>query len=318
MVVAVVTGCAGFIGSSLTRALIASGWEVRGIDIVRPYYDPAIKRANLSSLAPLRSFRFFERELADLEDPTFAKELLDGASVVYHQAAQPGVRASWSDFKGYVRDNIIATYALLEATVRSGIPRLVYASSSSVYGNAKSYPVVENSTLAPVSPYGVTKASAEQLTHAYSSNHPLSVVALRYFTVYGPGQRPDMATHRLIQAALTGDPFPLYGDGSQIRDFTFIADAVRANMLAGASDTPGFSAVNVSGGSEIFLGDLISLVERTSGRSIALDRRGTQAGDVRRTGGDNSLARELFGWDPRVPIEEGVAAQVEWERGLYG
>ena len=240
-----VTGAAGFVGSHLVEALLAEGRDVVGVDAFTPYYDRATKEANLRDAREDDRFRFVE---ADLRDADLAA-LLDGAEVVYHQAAQPGVRLSWSDgFATYDSCNVLATQRLLESALQAGVARFVYASSSSVYGNADRYPVEEADLPKPHSPYGVTKLAAEHLCGLYAANHGLPTVALRYFTVYGPRQRPDMAFHRLIESALDQQRFPLYGDGSHVRDFTFVGDVVRANVLAGRTDVPAGTVVNICAG----------------------------------------------------------------------
>jgi UDP-glucuronate 4-epimerase len=307
-----VTGAAGFIGSQLAEALLDEGHEVVGVDAFTPYYDRAVKDANLAALRDRPGFRFIEADLreADLD------ELLGGIEVIYHQAAQPGVRLSWSEgFATYDSCNVLATQRVLEAARQTGVGRVVYASSSSVYGNADSYPVTETDLPQPHSPYGVTKLAAEHLCGLYAANHGLSTVALRYFTVYGPRQRPDMAFHRLIEGALDQQPFPLYGDGSHIRDFTYVGDVVRANVLAGRADvTPG-TVVNVCAGGSTVLRDVIDAVGDAVGSPVPVEQHAEQAGDVQRTGGSNDAARRLLGWEPQTSLTEGIAAQVAWHRG---
>lgn len=308
---AVVTGAAGFIGSTLVDALIAEGQRVVGIDCFTDYYDVPTKRSNLSKAMAHPAFEFIEADLrtADL------RALLDGASVVFHQAAQPGVRLSWDDgFPTYVSCNVLATQRLLEAAHRVGVERLVYASSSSVYGNAGVYPVTEEMLPRPQSPYGVTKLAAEHLCTLYAANFGLSTVSLRYFTVYGPRQRPDMAIHRLIESALDGTPFPLFGDGSHVRDFTFVGDVVAANVAAGAADVEPGVVLNVCAGGSTTMRELISTVGETVGRPVPVDRRPEQPGDVERTGGDGSLARAVLGWEPQCQLADGIALQAEWHR----
>jgi UDP-glucuronate 4-epimerase len=306
-----VTGVAGFIGSQLAEALIARGERVVGIDCLTPYYDVETKRANLGALRRSDRFAFHELDLrTDALEP-----LLDGVDIVYHQAAQPGVRLSWSDgFPTYADCNVLGTQRLLEAVRATGAPRVVYASSSSVYGNAQRYPVREDDLPHPHSPYGVTKLAGEHLCALYARNHGLSTVSLRYFTVYGPHQRPDMAHHRLIEAALGGDPFPLYGDGSQMRDFTFVADVVRANVLAARTDAVPGTAVNICAGGSTSLRELIDAVGDAVGAPVPLHHQPEQPGDVRRTGGSNELAGRVLGWEPQTSLREGVAAQVAWHR----
>jgi nucleoside-diphosphate-sugar epimerase len=233
--------------------------------------------------------------------------------VVFHAAAQAGVRASWgSEFGSYLHDNLAATQRLLEAAVGlTRPPRIVYSSSSSVYGNAERYPTSEDDLPAPHSPYGVTKLAAEHLCRLYGANLGLHTVSLRYFTVYGPRQRPDMAFHRLCEAALGGEPFPLLGDGSQIRDFTFVRDVVRANLLAASAEVPPGTCVNVAGGKQVSLAEVIQQIGSLTGVEVPLVQRGSQRGDVVRTGGSTTRARQVLGWGPEVSLETGLVRQLE-------
>jgi UDP-glucuronate 4-epimerase len=306
-----VTGVAGFIGSVLAEALLAEGHQVVGIDAMTTSYDRTRKEANLSGLRGHERFCFVEADLRDAD----LDRLLDGAAVVYHQAAEAGVRRSWSDdFATYDSCNVLATQRLLESARRVGVGRVVYASSSSVYGNADSYPVTEADLPRPHSPYGVTKLAGEHLCRLYAANHGLSTVALRYFTVYGPRQRPDMAFHRLIEGALDQQPFPLYGDGSQLRDFTYVGDVVRANVLAGEADAAPGTVANVCAGGATVLRDVIEVVEDAVGAPVQVEERPAQPGEVERTGGSNDEARRVLGWEPRTCLADGIAAQVAWHR----
>ncbi|HEX4979551.1 MAG TPA: NAD-dependent epimerase/dehydratase family protein [Acidimicrobiales bacterium] len=308
---AVVTGAAGFIGSTLVDALLARGDSVLGVDNFTPYYDPHDKHANLAGALQSRRFELVEGDLCSLA----LDALCDGVDVVYHQAAQPGVRHSWAGgFADYSDNNVLATQRLLEAARTARVPRLVYASSSSVYGNAARYPCTETDLPRPHSPYGVTKLAAEHLCNLYATNWGVPTVSLRYFTVYGPRQRPDMAIHRLLEAGIHGGAFPLYGDGSAVRDFTFVADAVAANLAAAGSDCPPGSVVNIAGGSSISMRELIHLAGEALGTEIAAERREAQPGDVVRTGGRIDAAGELLGWEPRTPLREGLAAQARWHQ----
>lgn len=307
--ICLVTGAAGFIGSHLVEELLTSGWEVRAVDSITSYYDVAQKEANA---------RVFEAEVplerVDLTMTDLAP-LLAGVDVIFHQAAQPGVRASWESFDGYLDANVRLTHRLLEAALEMDVSRLVYASSSSVYGNRQSYPTRETDLPAPVSPYGVTKLAGEHLCRLYAVERGFPTTSLRYFTVYGPRQRPDMAIHRLIEAAIDGSSFPLYGDGSQIRDFTYVGDVVRANLKAATAEVPPGSVFNVAGGGATTLADVISLVEDLVGATIRLERKGDQAGDVFRTGGSAELAADLLRWTPNVSLAEGLRRQVDWHLG---
>ena len=308
---AVVTGAAGFIGSHLSEALLNDGWHVTGIDCFTDYYDPALKHDNLKTSLGHVNFVFVEADLRRAE----LGELLDGAAVVFHQAGQPGVRPSWGDgFGAYTSHNVIATQRLLETALHRGVPRVVYASSSSVYGNAVHYPTTEADLTQPHSPYGVTKLAAEHLCTLYAANWGLSTVSLRYFTVFGPRQRPDMAMARLVEAAVSGTPFPLFGDGTQVRDFTYVADVVKANLAAAQADVAAGTYLNIAGGSSITMRELIALAEELSGSSISLDRHPAQPGDARRTGGTVDRAQQVLGWLPQVPVREGLANQISWYR----
>lgn len=305
------TGCAGFIGSALTEALLARGDAVLGIDSFTPYYDIEAKRRNVLESSRHPGFELREADLRTLD----LVEVLRGADVVFHQAAQPGVRLSWSaGFEEYATQNVLATQRMLEAAVAAGMPRVVFASSSSVYGQADRYPTTENDLPRPHSPYGVTKLAAEHLCGLYAANYGLSTVALRYFTVYGPRQRPDMAIHRIIEAGLTGQSFPLFGDGSAVRDFTFVDDVVSANLAAASADVPAGSVANVAGGGEISMRDLLTLVGDVVGAPILIDHRPRQAGDVDRTGGSIEQAARLLDWKPQTSLEAGVRQQVDAHR----
>ena len=309
----IVTGAAGFIGSHLCETLCTSGNRVLGIDCLTDYYDPAEKQRNLATLSRLPGFTFEEADLrtADL------LPLLDGADVVFHQAGQPGVRMSWATgFDVYCEHNVKATQRMLEAAKALSTPRFVYASSSSVYGNAPRYPTVETDLPRPFSPYGVTKLAAEQLCVLYAANWGVPTVSLRYFTVYGPRQRPDMAMRRLADAAVAGQSFSLFGDGSQVRDFTYVSDVVAANLMAGFGDVPPGTVVNIAGGSHAVMADVIELVGELAGAPVALERTAAQAGDVFRTGGAIDQAVKVLGWEPVVSLRDGLAAEIEWSRSI--
>src|SRR4051812_11462429 len=277
-----VTGAAGFIGSTLVDALLARGDSVRGVDCFTPYYGREAKQANVTGALGASGFELVEADLrVHAIDP-----LLDGVDVVFHQAAQPGVRLSWADgFGDYDGHNVLATQRLLEAAKAVGVKRLVYASSSSGYGNAPAYPTTEEDLPRPHSPYGVTKLAAEHLCNLYAANWGLPTVSLRYFTVYGPRQRPDMAFHRLIEAGLDGSAFPLYGNGSAVRDFTFVGDVVAANLAAAEADCAPGTVVNIAGGGSVTMRDLLELAGEVIGQPVVIDRHPPQAGDVERTGG---------------------------------
>ena len=312
----VVTGVAGFIGSHLAEALVDRGHQVVGIDCFTTAYPPAAKRRNLERLLPNPAFRLVEGDLVTLALDAW----LEGAAVVFHQAAQPGVRGSWGrDFAVYVHHNILGTQCLLEACARAGVPRLVAASSSSVYGDAPDYPTTEESITRPVSPYGVTKLASEHLCLAYARPGvaDISVATLRYFTVYGPRQRPDMAFRRFLEAAYAGDPITVYGDGEQTRDFTYVDDAVRANLLAMTAPVQA-EAINVGGGRRVTLNQMLDLIGRTTGRRLRVERAPAQAGDARHTGADGTRAEALLGYRPEVSIEDGLADEAAWVAATLG
>ena len=308
----VVTGSAGFVGSHLTRRLVDEGHAVVGIDCLRDNYDVAEKKANLAWVAAGGAVDQHDVDLS--VDPLDA--LVAEAEVVVHLAGQPGVRASWGDgLTDYTRDNIVATERLLAAAGRAGVGRVVMASSSSVYGEAARYPCSEDDLPRPHSPYGVTKLAAEHLGVAHARNEGLPVVALRYFSVYGPRQRPDMGLRRLFEAVRTGGPFPRYGDGSQVRDLTYVGDVVDATLLAGSTDVAPGTVLNVAGGSQVSLAELIERIEVLTGRVITIDQRPVQPGDVTRTGGDTSRIRALLGWTPATDLDAGLAAMADWALG---
>ena len=307
---ALVTGAAGFVGSHLVEALVARGDTVLGVDSFTPYYDVAQKRANAAAIAGPAV------ELVDADLRVVAIEpMLDGVDVVFHQSAQPGVRLSWSSgFREYVEQNVIVTQRLLDAVQRVGSRRFVYASSSSVYGHQSRYPTREDDLPAPFSPYGVTKLAGEHLCGVYAANWGLPTIALRYFTVFGPRQRPDMSIYRLCESALGRGAFPRYGDGGQIREFTYVSDIVAGNLAASDVDAAPGATVNLAGGGEITLADLIALVGDVAGTPVVVEERPAEPGDSRRNGGAVDRARDLLGWEPRVPLREGIAAQLAWHR----
>jgi nucleoside-diphosphate-sugar epimerase len=308
---ALVTGVAGFIGSHLAATLLDRGATVVGLDCFTDYYPRAIKEKNLDVNRRREGFSFAETTIQTADLPA----LLDGVTHVFHLAAQAGVRKSWGrDFQTYTTNNIEATQRLLEACLAHPIERFVHASSSSVYGDRAAIPMREDALPQPVSPYGVTKMAAEQLGYLYHVNYGLPVVAMRYFTVYGPRQRPDMAFHRFIRAALKHEPIPLFGDGEQTRDFTFVADAVAATIAAGERGVNGRS-YNIGGGSRVSMNDVIRIIERLAGPLI-VNREGAQKGDMRDTYADTSLARQDLGFAPKVSLEEGIQAEYRWLSSL--
>lgn len=310
---ALVTGAAGFIGSTLAERLLADGARVTGVDRFTDYYDPALKRRNLEDAVRHPRFTLLELDLAAAD-----LAALPDVDVVFHQAAQPGVRASWGrEFETYVHDNVLATQRLLERYRDAPLERFVYASSSSVYGDAERFPTDEAQLPRPFSPYGVSKLAGEHLALLYGRNFGLRVAALRYFTVYGPRQRPDMAFHRFCRALLDGGTIVVYGDGRQSRDFTFIADAVEANLCAWRrAATQG--VYNVGGGSQVEVLQAVAILERALGAKANLRFEPRPPGDPLRTRADATRLREGLGYATRVGIEEGLAAQAAWAKRLHG
>ena len=308
----IVTGAAGFIGSNLAERLVRTGREVVGIDCFLDYYPRAIKERNLARLRASANFTFREEDLlaADLGS------LIGEDDRIFHQAAQAGVRASWGgDFAIYTENNVRATQVLLEACRGKRIGRLVYASSSSIYGDAETLPTAEDALPRPVSPYGVSKLAGEHLCYLYWRNFGVPSTSLRYFTVYGPRHRPDMAFHRLIRAAFTGETFTLFGSGEQSRDFTFVDDIVDANLAAAELDGPA-DVLNVGGGSRVSVNQAIEVIEELVGKRIAIRRQGTEHGDVTHTAADIARATARIGYRPKVDIRAGLAAQVAWQKSL--
>ena len=305
---AVVTGAAGFIGSHLTAALLGRGAEVIGLDSFTDYYPRPLKEANIRGNLGRERFRFIEARIQDADLPA----LLDGATHVFHLAAQAGVRKSWGrDFRVYTENNVEATQQLLEACVERPLHRFVYASSSSLYGDNVAIPMREDALPQPVSPYGVTKLAAEQLCYLYYVNHRVPTTSVRYFTVYGPRQRPDMAFNRFIRASLAGTAVTLYGDGEQTRDFTYVDDAVAATVAAGDGGVPG-RAYNIGGGSRVTVNQVLEIIARIAGRPLDVRREPAQKGDMRDTYADTTLARADLGFSPRVTLEQGIEAEYRW------
>ncbi|MEU7575486.1 NAD-dependent epimerase/dehydratase family protein [Micromonospora sp. NPDC049240] len=308
---AVVSGAGGFIGSHLAEALLAQGHRVVGIDRRSPDDHPRVA-ANLAGALSDSRFTLVEGDLVDLD----LVELLTGSTKVFHLAAVPGVRPSWGEeFEDYARANVLGTHRLLTACKRTGVRRLVYASSSSVYGLITG-PSRETDTTAPLSPYGVSKLAGEHLCQAFAGNHgdALSIVMLRYFTVYGPRQRPDMAIQRMLTAALGGVPFTVFGDASQSREFTYVGDVVDATVAAGVAPVEGAVAVNVGGGGTVTLREVLGLCGKAAGRPVPLLRSESQVGDVPLTSADLSRAQMLLGFRPRVDLPSGLARQAAWIR----
>jgi UDP-glucuronate 4-epimerase len=294
----VVTGAAGFIGSHLAEALVERGHEVAAVDCFTDYYDPALKEENAA--------------LLDVARLDLAEEDLDLAGVdgIFHLAGQPGVRSFGDIFEDYVRRNLLASRRVFEGAAAASV-RVVFVSSSSIYGDAERYPTPEETEPRPISPYGITKLGCEQLAHAYAQGFGLDAVVLRYFTFYGPRQRPDMALARIVEALARGSSFELYGDGLQSRSFTYVADGVEATMAA-MERAPAGSVYNVGGGEEATMREAIATVERVSGRRLDLVERPAAAGDVRRTSADVTRIERELGWRATTSLEDGLRAQWEW------
>jgi nucleoside-diphosphate-sugar epimerase len=303
-----VTGCAGFIGSALVERLLKDGHEVTGIDNFSDYYPRSIKERNMAGFMHDKGFGFVEGDITK----TDLDSLLKGKSCVFHQAAQAGIRESWGrDFEVYLRSNVLTTQRLLEACKGIGLKKFVYASSSSVYGDAEDMPTKETAVPRPISPYGVTKLAGENLCYLYWRDFGLPCVSLRYFNVYGPGQRPDMAFNRFIRAMLSGNEVTVYGDGRQTRDFTYVDDIVSANLSAMESDVTG-EAINVGGGSRISVNETLGILEGVLGVKAKVVHEDKQKGDARHTSADISKAGKLLGYSPKVGIRKGLSRQVTW------
>ncbi len=310
-----ITGVAGFIGSNLAERLLADGHEVIGIDAFIDYYPRSMKEQNIENIRSYKRFTFIEGNLLDLS----LASLLNGVDYIFHQAAQAGVRASWgSSFSIYTDCNILATQRLLDTLLTTGqqIKRFVYASSSSVYGNISVLPVSEETTPQPISPYGVTKLAAEHLCQLYHHNFGLPTVTLRYFTVYGPRQRPDMAFHHFCKAIIKHQPIHVFDDGTQTRDFTYVTDIVEANVRAATFEIQG-SVMNIAGGSRVTVREVIALLEEISNTKIQVIFEQKQYGDVRDTFADISRAQQLIGYRPLTSLREGLVQELDAIVSLY-
>jgi UDP-glucuronate 4-epimerase len=305
-----VTGCAGFIGSHLTERLLADGERVVGVDCFNDNYGRRQKLNNLERALEWDSFEFVPIDLARGQ----LEELVEETDVIYHLAAEPGVRSSWGDrFEAYLRNNVLATQHLLEAAHRLPDTRLVYASSSSVYGQAETFPTPEDVMPRPFSPYGVTKLSGEHMCSLYHANHGLATVSLRYFSVFGPRQRPDMAFYRFCRSGIEGTPVDVFGDGSQTRDFTFVGDIVDATLAAAArAHHVAGHVYNVGGGARVPLSAAIEIIAELTGRRLAPGQAPAQLGDVVDTGADISRAAADLAYEPKVTLEDGLRAEFEW------
>lgn len=315
MATSIVTGVAGFIGSHLVEALLSQGEKVIGVDQFNDYYDPNLKRNNVAIFKDHPNFELIEGDIQALD----WKALLSDAEVIYHQAAQAGVRASWGEgFRAYTERNINATQILLEvAKDAKQLKRFVFASTSSVYGDAETLPTSEAICPKPVSPYGITKLAAERLCQLYQQNFGVPFTALRYFTVYGPRQRPDMAFHKFFKAVIADEAIPIYGDGQQTRDFTFVSDAVAANLAAATAPAAIGEVFNIGGGSRVVLTEVLDTMEQIVGRPIRRNYVEKAMGDARHTAADVSKAKNLIGYQPKVPLAEGLKQEWDWIQSLY-
>jgi UDP-glucose 4-epimerase len=307
-----ITGVAGFIGSSLADELLAQGHEVLGLDCFIDYYPRELKLTNIESARASAKFTFLESNLLQVK----LESLLEGVDWVFHQAAQAGVRSSWgAEFSIYTENNILATQSLLEACksakANGQLKKLIYASSSSVYGDAETLPTSEKTVPQPISPYGVSKLAAEHLVSLYAKGFGLTAASLRYFTVYGPRQRPDMAFNRFIRAALQGEQIVIYGDGEQSRDFTFISDIVRANIEAAKSSSTEL-VFNIGGGSRVTVNQVLELIKEITGKKLNVVYHDKQRGDARHTGADTSLVKQELGFSPAVSLAEGLERETQW------
>ena len=310
MAIQIVTGVAGFIGSHLAQALLQQQEQVIGIDRINDYYDPRLKRQNIANLKQYDKFKFIEADIQDLD----WQQLLSGVDIVYHQAAQAGVRASWGEgFHHYTARNINATQIILEAAKQmTSLGRIVYASSSSIYGDAVTMPTPETLCPQPVSPYGITKLAGEQLCWLYQQNFGVPTTALRYFTVYGPRQRPDMAFNKFFQAAIANEAISIYGDGQQTRDYTYVSDIVAANLAAAKVPEAVGEAFNIGGGSRVTLIELLDMMEQVIGQPIRRNYVRRAVGDARHTSADITKAQNILAYVPQVSLKEGLIKEWQW------
>ncbi len=306
-----VTGAAGFIGSHLAEKLVKIGHEVIGIDCFTDYYDKLAKEANIKGLRNNKKFKFVNDNLLTVD----LRRLLEKADYVFHEAAQPGVRSSFENFKPYVENNIMATSRLLDAAKDTNVKKFVYASSSSVYGDSQKLPLMEDFNPSPISPYAVSKLSGEDFCKIYFKVHNVPAVILRYFTVFGPRQRPDLAIYRIIRSVLKNDEFVLFGDGLQTRDFTFISDIIKGTIQAADLAKAG-EIYNIGAGARKSLAEIIQIVEKLLGEKVNFKKIESSKGDVRNTFADISKARNAFGFKPSIDIEQGLSKQIEWMKEM--
>jgi UDP-glucose 4-epimerase len=310
-----ITGAAGFIGSHLAEFLVKKGYQVIGVDNFNGYYDPAFKQKNIDQLKDFPEFQLvrYDIQFADWQ------RILKDVEIIYHQAAQAGVRTSWGKgFTTYTERNINATQILLEAAKDAPkLKRFIFASTSSIYGNAETLPTHEEISPRPVSPYGITKLAAERLCQIYHQNFGIPIVILRYFTVYGPRQRPDMAFHKFFQAILKNEPIAIYGDGQQTRDFTFISDIIAANLAAAVTPNIEGEIFNIGGGSQVVLAEVLETITEIVGKPISKNYLAKNTGDTRHTAADISKAKAILGYRPLISLKEGLIKQWEWIKSCY-
>lgn len=305
-----VTGAAGFVGSHLCETLLSLGHEVVGVDAFIPYYPRPLKETNLTGLKSQPRFTFYEE---DLREPV-RDEIVEGCDVIFHLAAMAGLMLSWSDLELYASCNLIATQRMLDAARKHAIPQLIHVSTSSVYGKEATGP--EDTPLSPFSPYGITKLAAENLCHAYEVNFNLPVTILRYFSVYGPRQRPDMAYNILIRALMEHTPFNMFGDGTQTRSNTYVTDCVQATLLAWQRQEQALGQTfNVGGGEIVSLNQVIGLLQELVGEEAVIERLPARPGDQKHTSACIDKAKKLLGYSPATSVREGLAAQVAWQKG---
>jgi UDP-glucose 4-epimerase len=307
---ALITGAAGFIGSHLTETCLRSDWRVTALDSLTTYYSPADKVRNAESFARHPNCLYLEQDLLDIDLDLLMRDV----QFVFHLAGQAGVRASWGQsFDTYTQLNVTALQRVLEAARNAkNLERFVFASSSSVYGDAETLPTTEDQILRPISPYGATKALGEHLCYLYYRAFGVPTVALRFFSVYGPRQRPDMGFYRLIEAGLSGSVFPLYGDGGQTRDFTYVDDIIEGTVASAHVGRPG-SVMNLGGGSRVTMNAVIELL-RAEFPALRVEQFDSGRGDARDTGADISRARDAIGYDPKTAVPVGIGRQIEWHR----
>lgn len=309
---ALVTGCSGFIGSHLTEALLVRGWQVTGIDAFTEYYSRASKERNLSEAVQHPHFTLVEADLLACD----LNGLLRGVTHVFHLAGEPGVRSCWGQqFRVHTERNLLTTQALLEAAKAIPLRRFLLASSSAVYGLAEALPTSEAVEPRPISPYGVTKHAAEHLVRLYDSQYGVPGTVLRFFTAYGPRQRPDMAFTKFLSALMVGREIPIYGDGRQTRDFTFVSDIVNGSISAAQLEAARGKTINLGRGESVSLLEVVSELERLVGRKASLRFQEVQKGEMAHTAADTSLARRLLGYQAAVGLAEGLDAQVQWFTG---